>query len=279
MRYAPCPMRHALCAMSYQLPTIFPVSCVLKHSALSFTGRILIVFFILIPTLSGCILERIYRVKNQLCDFDNNFQIETSEGLSVLLREPVLLDDDVTWLTGADPTAMEVAGDELLMRYVAGKRGETSNDRYSLSVELRFVEIDGKYRLKEASLGRNLTDVLTAELLTQYLESVCQSQKSLVNRTVSIDITDIDRSLLPSGPEVVEILGEPNRNSADPSVLSYDYHLQGAEPGDEMATMDVHCIKQCDEIRRINVKYLKYSLDADFEAGVAKLKIHILFDE
>jgi hypothetical protein len=265
--------------MSYELSAIHYLSRILKRFVHRFTGRILVVSFILIPVLNGCILERIYRVKNQLCDFDNNFQIETSEGLSVLLHEPVLLDDDVTWLTGTDPTELEVTGDGLLMRYIAEKRGVNSNDRYSLSVELRFVQIDGKYRLKEGLLGRNLTYVLTVDLLTQCLESVCQSEKSLVNRTVLIDISNIDRSLLPSRPEVVEILGVPNRNPADPFVLSYDYHLQGVETGDKMVTMDVHYMQQGDEIRRIKVKYLRYSLDADFEAGVAKLKIHILMDE
>lgn len=258
---------------------MYPASCILKYFVHRFTGRILLVFFILIPTLNSCILERIYRVKEQLCDFDNNFQIETSEGLSVLLREPVLLDDDVTWMTGADPTELEVTGDELLMRYVAEKRGVISNDRYSLSVELRFVQIDGKYRLKEGSLGRNLTDVLTADLLTQCLESVCKSEKSLVNRTVLIDIKNIDRSHLPSRPEVVEILGAPNRSSDDPFVLSYEYHLQGVETSDKIATMDVHYMQQGKGIRRIKVKYLRYSLDADFEAGVAMLKIHILIAE
>jgi hypothetical protein len=197
----------------------------------------------------------------------------------VLLREPVLLDDDVTWLTGTDPTELEVTGDGLLMRYIAAKRGVISNDRYSLSVELRFVQIGGKYRLIEGSLGRNLTDVLTVDLLTQCLESVCKSEKSFVHRTVLIDITNIDRSLLPSRPEVVEILGVPNRSPDDLFALSYEYHLQGVETGDKLATMDVHYMQQSDEIRRIKVKYLRYSLDADFEAGVAMLKIHILNDE
>ena len=41
--------------------------------------------------LNGCILERIFKVKNQLCDFDKNFQIEYAEGFRVILREPVML--------------------------------------------------------------------------------------------------------------------------------------------------------------------------------------------
>jgi len=197
----------------------------------------------------------------------------------VILREPVLLDDDVTWLTGADPTELEVTGDGLLMRYVAEKRGEISNDRYSLSVELRFVEIDGKFRLIEGSLGSNLTDVLTVDLLAQCLESVCKSEKSLVNRTVFIDITDINRLLLPTRLEAVEILGEPNRNANDSKVHSYEYQLKGGAPENRSASIDVYYRGQGNEIRRIRLTYLRYSLDADFETGVAKLKIHILNDE
>jgi hypothetical protein len=272
-------MSHELSPMSYQLSTIFPAFFTLKYSDHRFTARILIFFLLLIPVLNGCILERIYRVKNQLCYFDNNFQIETSEGLSLLQREPVLLDDDMIWLTGADPTELEVTGEGLWMRYVAEKRGVISNDRYSLSVELRFVQIDGKHRLKESLLGRNLTDVLTADLLTQCLESVCKSEKSLVNRTVYIHITNIDRSLLPSRPEVVEILGEPNRSAHDGSVLSYEYKLKGGDPRYRTASIDAYYEGQGNAMRRLRVKYLRYSLDADFESGVAKLKIHILNGE
>ena len=66
--------------------------------------------------MNGCILERIFRVKNQLCDFEKNFQIEISDGFRVLLRDPVMLDDDVTWLTGAEPSERQYVGNKVQRR-------------------------------------------------------------------------------------------------------------------------------------------------------------------
>ena len=80
--------------------------------------------------LNGCILERIFRVKNQLCDFDKNFQIEISQGFRVLLREPVMLDEDITWLAGAVPSEKKIIGDELVMTYIAERKGIKSNGQF-----------------------------------------------------------------------------------------------------------------------------------------------------
>ena len=84
------------------------------------------ILVILTATLifNGCILERIFRVKNQLCDFEKNFQIEISEGFHIILREPVMLDDDITWLAGAEPSEHMVIGNQLIMVYIAERKGE-----------------------------------------------------------------------------------------------------------------------------------------------------------
>ena len=124
--------------------------------------------------LNGCILERVFRFKDQLCDFEQNFQIDASQGFRVILREPVMLDKDITWLAGAEPTEKELAGDELVMTYIAERNGMPSNRQYDLPIELRFVRLDGKYRLKEGYLSKNLADILTDELLSRIMQSVCQ---------------------------------------------------------------------------------------------------------
>ena len=93
---------------------------------------ILIVLSVLI--LNGCILERIFRVKNQLCDFENNFQIEIAEGFRVLLKEPVMLDEDITWLAGAEPSRQISIGDELVMTYIAERKGFQSQRQFDLPI-------------------------------------------------------------------------------------------------------------------------------------------------
>ena len=228
--------------------------------------------------LNGCILERIFRVKDQLCDFENNFYIDISEGFRVLLREPVMLDEDITWLTGAEPSEQGFIGNELIMTYIAEKRGSQSDGQYDIPLEVRFVRIDEDYRLKEGYLSKNLTDVLTDELLTQIMQSVCRSKKSLAEQSVTIDIGAINRSLLPSKSELITILGPPNRNHGNGLNLGYDYQLKNNDSIDKIAAMDILFDRSGEMILRIRLKYLRYNLDANFEKGEAVLKVDIFMD-
>lgn len=238
-------------------------------------GRILLAILTTAFVINGCLLERIFRVKDQLCDFENNFHIDISEGFRVLLREPVMLDKDITWLTGAEPSTRALIGNELVMTYIAAKRRSQSYGQYDIPLELRFVRIDNDYRLIEGYLSKNLTDVLTDELLTQIIQSVCRSKKSLADQSVTIDIGSINRSLLPSKSELIEILGPPNRDPGDGFKLSYEYQLKNDIPIDKITTIDILFDRDGEKILKIRVKYLRYHLDADFEAGRAILKVDL----
>ncbi len=240
--------------------------------------RTLLVFLSAILILNGCILERIFRVKNQLCDFEKNFQIEISQGFRVVLREPVMLDEDITWLAGADPSEKKFIGDELVMIYIAERIGVQSNGKYDLPIELRFVRLDGEYRLKEGYLSKNLTDMLTDELLTQIMQSICKSQKSLVKQQITIDIRTLDRTLLPAKSEITGILGPPNPNSGIEHKQAYDYQLKNNDAVDKVAAIEIKFDDTDERILRIKLKYLRYNLDADFGKGEAILEVDIFID-
>jgi hypothetical protein len=190
-----------------------------------------------------------------------------------------MLDKDITWLTGAEPSSRELIGEKLIMTYIAEKRGTRSYGQYDIPLELRFVRMDNEYRLMEGYLSKNLTEVLTGELLTQIMQSVCRSKKSLADQSITIDIGSINRSLLPSKSELIEILGPPNRNLGDGFKLSYEYQLKNNVSIDKITSIDILLDRDDKKIIRIRVKYLRYYLDADFEAGRAILKVNIFGDK
>jgi len=245
---------------------------------MGYPHKALLVFLSTALILNGCILERIFRVKNQLCDFEQNFQIDTSQGFCVILRDPVLLDEDITWLAGAAPSEQNLAGDELVMTYIAERKGLKSNGQYDLPIELRFVRLNGKYRLKEGYLGQNLADILTDELLTQIMQSVCKSEKSLVKQQIIIDIKEFDQSLLPAASQISAILGPPNPNSGIGHRQIWDYQLKNHDAIDKETTIEIDFNDSGDRIQRIKVKYLRYNLDADFEKGEAVLKVDLFVE-
>jgi hypothetical protein len=240
--------------------------------------RTVIILITITLLFNGCILERIFRVKKQFCAFEKYFKIEISDGFRVLLQEPVLLDEDVTWITGAEPSESKFIGGELVMKYVAVKRGTPSNGQFDLPVELRFGRIDDDFRLKEGYLSKNLTDILTHELLTQIMRSVCKSDKSLINQRLTIDISALNRSLLPSRSEILSTLGPPNQNPGNVHKLAYVYQLKNNDTVDKVAAIEIQFDRFGERIIRIKFKYLRYNLNADFDKGEAILKVDIFVD-
>ena len=241
--------------------------------------RILPVLLSAALILHGCILERIFRVKDQLCDFEKNFQIEIGQGFRVRLREPVMLDEDITWLAGAEPSEKRLIGDGLVMTYTAERKGGPPDGRHDLPVELRFVRLEGEYRLAEGYLGKNLADVLTHDLLTQVMRSVCKAEKSLVKRQIIIDINALDRTLLPSGSEITRILGPPNTTAGPGHKRTWDYRLKNHDAAETDTAIEVYFDDADEKILRIKVKYLRYRLDADFDKGAAVLSVDIFLEE
>jgi hypothetical protein len=237
--------------------------------------RIFLVFLFAILILNGCILERIFRVQKQFCDYEKYFKIEVSEGFRVILLEPVLLDKDITKLAGAQPSKKKFIRNEQVMIYIAERKGKPNHGQFDLPVELRFIYNDGEYRLKEAYLGKNLTDVLTDKLLTQIIQSVCRSEKSLVKQQITVDIRALDRTLLPTRSEITSILGPPNSKTGLQHRQLYDYQLKNNGHADKVIIVEIDFDGSGNKIHRIKVKYLGYNLEADLDKGEAILSVDI----
>ena len=244
-------------------------------SDMCYPHKTLLLFLTAGLILNGCILERIFKVQKQFCDFEKYFQIEVSEGFRFILLEPVMLDKDIIKLAGAQPSKKKFIRREQIMTYIAERKGKPIHEQYDLPVELRFIYIDGEYRLKEAYLGKNLTDVLTDKLLTQILHSVCKSEKSLIKQQITLDIRALDRTLLPTGSEIPGILGPPNPNTENTPTQLYDYQLKNNDDAAKMITVEIEFDGSGNRILRIKVKYLGYKLEADLEKGEAVLSVDI----
>ncbi len=189
-----------------------------------------------------------------------------------------MLDDDITWLAGAQPSEQEMVGDYLVMTYIAERKDGPADGRYDLPIELRFVRLDGKYRLEEGALSRNITEMLTEELLIQIMQSVCKSEKSLVKQQIVVDISYLDRSLLPGRADITRILGPPNPDPGVARRLIYDYQLKNRTAFDQEALIEIHLDDIDEQVNRIRMTYLRYHLDADLEKGKAILSVELFED-
>ena len=232
-----------------------------------------LVALLLVSSLSGCLLQRLYSIREQLCHFEDNFQIVANEGVRILFMRPILLDKDVIWLAGAKPSQAKVTGNELFMRYIVVKEDVPHRAEYDIPIQLRFLQLNGAYTLKEIYINKSLTRVVTSELITQCLRSVCNAEKSIVGRSVTFDLKDFDRALLLTRSEIIGILGEPNRVNDDEHKISYNYKLKSNDEIKKRSQIDAYFNASGSEILRVSVSSLRYHLEADFVTGEAILRV------
>jgi hypothetical protein len=237
-----------------------------------------LVALLLVFSLSGCLLQRLYSIRAQLCDFEENFRIVANEGVRLLFLRPILLDKDVIWLAGAKPSQVKATANHLSLKYIIVKEGAPHRAEYDILVQLRFIHLNGAYTLEEIHINKSLTSVVTSELITQCLRSVCNAEKSIVGRSVTFDLKDLDRALLLTRSEAINILGEPNRVNRDEHKISYNYKLKNDDEIEKRSQIDAYFNASGSEILRVRVSSLRYHLDADFVAGKAILKVRVSKD-
>lgn len=233
------------------------------------TAAVLLSFFL----LSGCVLTRIVNVRDQLCDDPGAIDIQIDDAVQVAMREPVLRDTDVTWLAGAEPSERSAAGDRLEMRYIVRKHQANPDPRFDIPVDLGFRRIDGRYRLEQGRIDKDLRPVLDAVGVDDALRHGCGAQPNYLGQRMEIDLSDFDRSELPTREEILEILGPPLKSSPGGDLLVYEYHLDGTDPVAQLARATVRFDSTSGELLQVKLSYRFYQFEADFAASRAVVKV------
>jgi len=228
-----------------------------------------------VSLFTGCLLTRVNTVRRQLCEYEENFEIRTDEGLTVTMNRPVLLDRDVTWLAGTGPSESAIDEDVLVMRYIVERNVEIPNPEHDLRFQLEFVELDRRYRLRQSRTDIDLSDFVSPSVVAGVMEQACRAKPNLLRRTASIDLSALDPSTMPDRAELVTLLGEPNEFEAGGSTLIYEHRIRNAEPTPAVLRTEVHFDPAGERLLRVRSRFLRYELDADFVANKALVKFRI----
>ena len=231
----------------------------------------IIISFFLITT--GCLLNRVSQFKGQLCHFDENFAIQVQEELHVLFFKPILLDQDIRYLAGAEPSEKYVKDKQLIMKYVVHKTSDDSNSKYDMPIHLFLDKEEGEYKLSECVISKNLSKLLTHELISRSMKSVCKSTPHIIGTNVKFKISRMERILCPTKEDLFSLFGEPKRVSKDGSVKWYEFRLVGQESKWNKAIIETHYDHSGNKLLRVKVKYLRYDFDADFVSKNAVLRV------
>ena len=179
--------------------------------------------------LSGCIFVRMLNVKDQLNDFDTNFDLNDEKGLTLVFKNPVLLSDDVIWLMKGSPGSVKLIEESEQWTYVFQKQHTTSQEEGD-EYDIPIVMVMEEDKLTEITFPERFLKNLSVPVLKKMLSSMGNADVSKFKRSASSKYVGEDTTGIPTSDNVMETLGEPYELEVgdEKSQLSYLYYLEDA---------------------------------------------------
>jgi len=230
--------------------------------------------------LSGCFINRVVEVRDQMCDFDSNFSLQFADSANFNFHSPVLLDRDILWIAGASPTTMTRTENELSMVYVLEKTGPNPRPDDEIRVGLEFDRIDDQYKLMNVRFDPKFNAMINPEFLDKAAldsatQTLCETGLSFASTHMEIDISDQDLDELPNRAEILDSLGPPLEADERNDSITYEYKLKGDQPGSMKARFTVWFDDSGEKPARMDSEYSHFRTSADFINKKMLLKVKI----
>ncbi len=228
--------------------------------------------FLVMLTLSGCIFFRMLSFKDQLNDFETNFDLNDERGLTLVFKNPVLLSDDVIWLMKGSPGSVEFEDEGELWTYVFQKQHTTSQEEGS-TYDIPILIIMEDDKVVEITFPERFLKNLSIPLLKEMLSSMGNADVSKLGRSASSKYSGKDTSEIPTTDNVQETLGVPYETQVieENTKLTYLYYLEDArgDASEDNLNLELWFVASSDDkvLKRVGGKIRGIKLSLDFEAA------------
>ncbi|MGE5446534.1 MAG: hypothetical protein ACM3SR_18370 [Ignavibacteriales bacterium] len=191
-----------------------------------------IVFFLI--SITGCVYLHLLEVRRQLSNFENNFEIRDQNELTLVFLKPVLLTEDIIWLTELGPTSEEETGQGKLWKYTFEKQYSGPKDEkgdFDIPIIMLFQK-DNK--LREIRFPERFLEFVSKPLLIRTFKSMGYSQISKLRRSATSKFQGSSMEI-PRKQFILNVLGKPSdtENSDHTSKFVYKYNLRKGKPADK----------------------------------------------
>ncbi len=222
--------------------------------------------------LSGCLLTRLYAFKQQFCDYRSNFSFSTQDEFRITLSHPLLLDKDVIWLAGAEPSQVQELDQQKQMQWVVDKvlpAGAAADPAFDqLVMNMDFVAEDDNFLLHQVVMDQRFAYVVSPDLMDRHAENVCHSSWLVLGRSGEIDLADADLSGQPNRQEIIDYLGLPTATTdAEPGLspgMLYEYRLRGSKYAGRQYSFEFWHDAESGELVRSTTTSIRFSSTTDF---------------
>lgn len=191
-----------------------------------------IVFFLI--SITGCVYLHLLEVRRQLFNFEDNFEIRDQNELTLVFLKPVLLTEDIIWLTELGPTSEEETGQGKLWKYTFEKQYSGPKDEkgdFDIPIIMLF---QGDDKLREIRFPERFLEFVSKPLLIRTFKSMGYSQISKLRRSATSKFQGSSMEI-PRKQFILNVLGKPSdtENSDHTSKFVYKYNLKKGKPADK----------------------------------------------
>jgi hypothetical protein len=186
-------------------------------------------------TLTGCVYLRLLQLKLQLRDFDRNFDVQTTEGLTLTMKNPVLLDDDIEEFFHWRPETRKKIGSAERWEFRWTKdRVSADGDRQpvELSFDLLFVEHKlTKLHVPETFFVATVPKRLAISSLRSLGGARVDKARRTAESTIGSDaLAEVASERFLSEDGIKAALGEPMEVVADEARPKWHYRFHPVSP-------------------------------------------------
>ncbi len=218
--------------------------------------------------LSACLLTRLYAFKQQFCDYQANFAFSTGADFRVTLSRPVLLDKDVIFLAGAEPTTRSEDAHSRKLQWRVDKQlpaGAVPDPYFDeMQMDMEFVRDDDDFLLQQVIMDKRFAYVVSPDLMSRHAHNVCNSSWLVLGRSGEIDLRDADLSGQPSRQEIMDYLGQPTAITDQDTGILYEYRLRGSKSKDPQYSFAFWHDPDTGELTRSAARSIRFVSTTDF---------------
>jgi len=192
---------------------------------------IILTLLALMFLLSGCVFLRLLETKNQLREFNKYFDVNDNEGLVIVFKKSVILDDDILWLLKKEPTSKTKLPDGEVWTYVYKKlylseeNKKAENGEFDIPLVFKFH----RGKLSEIIFPERFLKAVSISQLREMLRAMGDAKVNELNQKASSELVGEEINL-PKIDHVYLTLGRPHSilEREGGNKLLYKYKIDSA---------------------------------------------------
>lgn len=161
--------------------------------------------------LGGCVYLRLLEVKNQLAKFDDFFSVEVTDSFTLHLKDPVIYDSDILYLTEINPSRIDTEQESATFVYQFEKV-ETNPAPSQIKKDLTFsFAFNADKKLDRMVVSPEILQIVPAKFLELSIRAIGHGKVDKVKRQLKGDVEKVaqDGLVIPTYKSMISVLGKP----------------------------------------------------------------------